>query len=223
MLEYPPARAGPPCPASQPLCDPMPPSELPRHYLITPPGLGEEALLEGLAGALARGAALIQLRLRPGPGAGEAGLAARALALCRARGARLLLNGPPELALAWGMDGVHLSARRLGALGARPAAPPGWLVGASCHGPEELARAAALGLDLAVLSPVRPTASHPERPALGWARFAAWVAASGAGEAGLAVYALGGVGPGDLARACRAGAWGVAGIRAFWEGEGPLP
>ncbi len=196
----------------------MPVSELPRLYLITPPGLEGPPLLEGLERALARGARLVQLRLVPLRPKGHAALAAEALDLCRARGARLLLNGPPELAAAWGMDGVHLSAARLAALEARPG-PRGWLVGASCHGPGELARAAALGLDYALLSPVLPTASHPGRPPLGWARFAAWVRAA-AGR--LPVYALGGVAPEDLARARQAGAWGVAGIRSFWEGEAGL-
>jgi len=194
----------------------MPVSELPRRYVITPPGLEGPALLAGLEEVLARGARLIQLRLVPLEPAEHAALAAEALRLCRARGARLLINGPQELAAAWGMDGVHLSARRLASLEARPALG---LAGASCHGPEELARAAALGLDYALLSPVRPTASHPERPALGWERFAAW-AREVAGT--LPVYALGGVGPEDLGRAREAGAWGVAGIRAFWEGDDPL-
>jgi 8-oxo-dGTP diphosphatase len=83
-------------------------------------------------------------------------------------------------------------------------------VGASCHDARELDHAARLGADFATLSPVQRTASHPDVQPLGWDRFARWVA-----DARLPVYALGGVGPPDLARARAAGAQGVAGIRGF--------
>ncbi|ROR29696.1 Nudix family hydrolase [Inmirania thermothiophila] len=184
---------------------------LPDLYLVTPPQLRDEAALRaGLEKALARGVRLVQLRL---PGAAEATvrrLAAAARTLCRAAGARLLVNGDPALAEAVGADGVHLSASWLRRLEARPLPAP-QLVGASCHDRAELARARAIGADFAVLSPVRPTPSHPDAPALGWSRFAHL-----ARGAGLPVYALGGVGPADLARARHAGARGIAAIRALW-------
>jgi 8-oxo-dGTP diphosphatase len=94
-------------------------------------------------------------------------------------------------------------------LGERPLPRDAW-VGASCHDAGELERAAELGVDFATLSPVCATASHPDSAPLGWQRFAQLVAA-----ARLPVYALGGVGPGDLERARASGAQGVAGIRAF--------
>jgi 8-oxo-dGTP diphosphatase len=84
-------------------------------------------------------------------------------------------------------------------------------VGASCHGATDLARAADLGLDYALLSPVMPTASHPGAPYLGWDRFSAL-----AEVARLPVYALGGLGPRDLELAIDQGAQGVAAIRGLW-------
>ena len=48
-------------------------------------------------------------------------------------------------------------------------------MGASCHDEAELAHAAALGLDYAVVGPVKATASHPDAAPLGWERFAALV------------------------------------------------
>jgi 8-oxo-dGTP diphosphatase len=122
--------------------------------------------------------------------------------------ASLLLNHDIELARELGV-GVQLRAAQLRELRERPLSPGAW-VGASCHDAEELDLAARLGADFATLSPVNPTASHPEATPLGWERFAQLVA-----DARLPVYALGGVGPDDLQRARAAGAQGVAGIRAF--------
>ena len=121
---------------------------------------------------------------------------------------RLLLNADIELARELGV-GVHLRAAQLRELQQRPL-PDGQWVGASCHDADELERAAAIGADFATLSPVRATPSHPDASPLGWDRFAELV-----GEARLPVYALGGVGPDDLARAHAAGAQGVAGISKF--------
>ena len=122
--------------------------------------------------------------------------------------ASLVISHDIELARELGV-GVHLKASQLRALGKRPLPRESW-VGASCHDAEELDRAAALNADFATLSPVCATASHPDAKPLGWKRFAEWIA-----DARLPVYALGGVGPGDLDRARAAGAQGVAGIRAF--------
>ncbi len=121
---------------------------------------------------------------------------------------RLLVNHDIELAREFGV-GVHLSAVQLRELGERPLPHDAW-VGASCHDAGELELAARLGADFATLSPVNPTASHPEAAPLGWERFAQLVA-----DARLPIYALGGVVPDDLDRARAAGAQGVAGIRAF--------
>src|SRR6185312_8528944 len=120
----------------------------------------------------------------------------------------LLVNHDIELARELGV-GVHLRAAQLRELRERPLPRDAW-VGVSCHDAAELDLAAGLGADFATLSPVRATASHPHAAPLGWERFAQLVE-----DARLPVYALGGVGPGDLDHARAAGAQGVAGIRAF--------
>ncbi len=130
------------------------------------------------------------------------------MGLCRERGARLLVNAAPELARRVGADGVHLNSRRLMALERRPG---GLLVAASCHTAGELARASALGLDFAVLSPVLPTPSHPGAEPLGWERFSQMLVL-----VPLPVYALGGMNEGLIGEARARGAQGVAGISGFW-------
>jgi 8-oxo-dGTP diphosphatase len=99
-------------------------------------------------------------------------------------------------------DGLHLTSRALMSAAARP---DGSLAGASCHDERELAQAEALGLDYAVLGPVKETASHPQATPLGWDKFAAL-----ARDRAIPVYAIGGLSRGDLEEARRNGAHGVA-------------
>lgn len=182
---------------------------LPRTYLVTPadPG-GLDALLRGADLALARGVRLLQLRIKAAGFPVEA--AARVLAQrARQAGARLLINADIPLARALGC-GVHLTSAQLMSLRRRPLDKASW-VAASCHDPESLERACDLGLDFAVLSPVKPTASHPGAEAIGWSAFADWVR-----DLPLPVYALGGLGARDLEMAMRHGAQGIAAIRGLW-------
>jgi len=197
-------------PADRPVVQAL---RLPDLMLITPePGSDPGAFLSGLERALARGVGLVQLRAKALDGRSLVALARAARALCHGHGARLVMNADPALAEEAGADGVHLTEARLRALDGRPLPEP-HLVGASCHDASSLAHAVAIGADYAVLSPVRPTPSHPQAAPLGWARFEALVAGLP-----LPVYALGGIGPEDLAAARAAGARGVAAIRALWGG-----
>jgi 8-oxo-dGTP diphosphatase len=94
-------------------------------------------------------------------------------------------------------------------LEARPDLP---LVAASCHNAPELARAAALELDFAVLGPVRESLSHPGLIGLGWERFTHLLE-----NISLPVFALGGMQRGDGDAAQVVGAHGIAAIRAAWD------
>lgn len=122
---------------------------------------------------------------------------------------RLRNDGPP-------VDGIHLRAAEL------PAAAtdrhlldwrlqhPQALLGASCHDASELAMANHADCHYALIGPVKPTATHPDRPALGWQQLC-----SIAAQSDLPLYALGGLQPADLDQARAHGAYGVAGIRGF--------
>jgi 8-oxo-dGTP diphosphatase len=197
--------------ANRPICTAL---RLPQEYLITPEPshLLLPEFLQALERSLLRGVRLVQLRAKQWDRANLPVLAREVLGVCRAHGAALLLNGDPATAVNVGADGIHLSARVLAELGERPLPEPFW-VGASCHGPADLKRATFLGADFAVLSPVLRTASHPERPPLGWPTFGRW-----AGACPLPVYALGGVGRQHLDLAWQHGGQGIAGIRGLWNG-----
>jgi len=184
---------------------------LPDFYAITHAAtIGIDAQLLALAHALEAGLRLVQLREPPLDASRRAAFVHAAVDLCHQYGARALVNGDAGLALAAGADGVHLPALQLAALSSRPDFP---LVAASCHTAAELERAAALGCDFAVFGPVRASASHPGVAGIGWDSFAAAL-----GVAPLPTFALGGLSRADLDRAQRAGAHGIAAIRAAWEG-----
>jgi 8-oxo-dGTP diphosphatase len=130
-------------------------------------------------------------------------LLSRALARVEPFGSRVVVNSDcgrfPQC------DGVHLTAAALMGASARP---PGRLVGASCHDENEVAHAAAIGLDYVVVGPVEATASHPGAAPLGWERFEALVR-----DQPMPAYAIGGLARADLAEAKRRGAHGVALLR----------
>jgi 8-oxo-dGTP diphosphatase len=184
---------------------------LPQLLLITGPDPTDpEALVERIDRAVQGGIQLVQLRAHGLDDASYRNLAARAYPICVTAGARLLLNRDPATVGECPRHGLHLRAGLLATLERRPGQTDEW-VGASCHNAAELHRAAALGLDYAVLSPVKTTATHPDARPLGWARFREL-----ADPIPLPIYALGGLAPTDLSTAIRHGAQGIAAIRALW-------
>jgi 8-oxo-dGTP diphosphatase len=119
-----------------------------------------------------------------------------------------MINSDIELAGRLGV-GVHLTSMQLAQLDRRPDLP--W-VGASCHDAGELARAAAVGADFAVLGPVLATPSHPGATGMGWPHFETLIK-----DSPLPVFALGGLSMKDLACARLVGAQGVAMRSGAWQ------
>lgn len=188
---------------------------LPQLYAITSePGDDTATLLGRLDAALAHGARLVQFRAKTLSREVIREIAPIAAQRVRRHGGELLLNAssPDDLTLATelGLDGVHLTTSLLRALSTRPLPSPTW-VAASCHDADELRIAERLGVDFVVLGPVQPTPSHSEREPLGWKTFESLCA-----NCTVPVYALGGLGPTDVARARMAGAQGIAGISALF-------
>ena len=137
--------------------------ELASLYLITPEP--KEAEFEAtLRARIEAGVRLVQLRAKSLPPDALGRIARGAVALAEENGARVFLNGDPEAARAAGAHGAHLTSRALARLEKRPPWP-GFGLAASCHDARELALARSLGVDFAVLSPVRATPGHPEGPA----------------------------------------------------------
>jgi thiamine-phosphate diphosphorylase len=136
---------------------------------------------------------------------------ARRLSEAIAGRALLVLNGPPEVAAEAGAHGVHLpeTAPLVG-----PVA--GLLVGRSVHSVEAALEAEQEGADYLVAGPVYQTASHPEAAPAGIT-----LIRKIAVEVKLPVIAIGGITPERVRAVLRAGASGVAAVRAILESESP--
>lgn len=176
---------------------------LDHRYAISPgpaePG-GAAGLMDWARDCLGDGIRLLQLHADFVAAAAFEDLARDFGRLVAGSGGKWLLDGPPELAVQVGADGVCLDAGRLSGLSLRPLSRD-FLVAASCRDEVELARAGNLALDFITLSPVC-TGSK----ALGWDGFERLCRLSP-----LPVYALGGMVQADLERVRACGGFGVAG------------
>jgi len=177
---------------------------LPTEYAVTDAvRLGRASMLARIRQRLEQGLRLIQVRDRE---LAERDLfIADVVGVAREFGARVLVSGGSPHA-----DGTHFTSAQLMALQQRPVAG---LAAASCHDARELERAMALGLDFAVLGPLRATPTHPGARALGWEGFARLAAGSS-----IPIFAIGGMTSEDLPSVWRAAGHGVAMIRAAWSG-----
>lgn len=132
--------------------------------------------------------------------------------LCRAKRLKLAVAGDFQLALSL-QAGLHLPEYRL----ALPApavrlwlrSDQGWL-SAACHSAQALRRAEKCGAQMALLSPVFATASHPSAKGIGLLRFRQWVR-----QSPLPVYALGGINRRSILALNGSKAAGAAAIGGF--------
>ena len=192
--------ASPMLPANAPVLASL---ALPVEYAVTDAmNRGIPEMLAVLEARLRSGLKLLQVR-EPGLSAQERDFFThQAIALAHRHGCKVLTKSPFA-----GADGVHVTSTELKTLREKPAA----FAAASCHDREELERAMVLGLDFAVLGPVREKSTADKSPALGWKKFA-----DIARGTTLPLYAIGGLTSADLPEAWRAGAHGIAMIRAAW-------
>jgi thiamine-phosphate pyrophosphorylase len=111
-------------------------------YLVTPNWDDTERLLAVTAQALDAGAALVQYRHKDAGADLRAEQAAALLTLCRRHGTPLVINDHLDLCQALDADGVHLGHTDQGIADARALLGRDKIVGASCYGELDLARAA---------------------------------------------------------------------------------
>lgn len=122
----------------------------------------------------------------------------------------LLLTSTAKEVEHFGAAGLHLSGKALENVRERPLSRE-FRLSASCHSVQEIQQAAALDFDLAMISPVLPTPTHPDKLSLGWDEF---MVAAEASE--IPLYALGGLSIELLPEAWRRGAQGISATRHLW-------
>lgn len=182
---------------------------LPRVYAITQASeYGVPGFMTRLGDALENGLRLLQVRERAMSAPQLRQFTRQVVTLARRYGAQVLVNADAAAARDAGADGVHLQAAQLMQCNSRPDTR---LLAASCHNREELQRAAELGVDFAVLSPVLPTQSHPGAPTLGWDRFEELCL-----DLPMPVFALGGMRLDMQTTAMRHGAHGISLLSGIW-------
>jgi thiamine-phosphate pyrophosphorylase len=132
------------------------------------------------------------------------------------RGARLIVNNRLDIALATGAAGVHLGGQSVGVFEVaswcrRGNAPPGFLIGVSCHCLEEALQAERAGASYVFFGPVCDTPSKRAFGSpLGLDRLGSVCAA-----VRIPVIAIGGMDEKNAEKSLHAGAAGIAAIRFF--------
>ena len=171
---------------------------------VTARALCPGAFLSQLERVAATGVDKIILREKDLPEPEYKLLAARALALCRRYGVECAVHNFPQTANELGAPALHLPLPRLRALS-----------------PEERAafpvrEAAELGCSYGTLGHIFPTGCKPGLPPRGVELLAQVCQASP-----LPVYAIGGVGPGNIAQIKQAGAAGACVMSGFMTAPDP--
>jgi thiamine-phosphate pyrophosphorylase len=186
-------------------------------YITDPKSLSSgETLLAAIARNLAdtnssHAPDWIQIREKDLTARGLFELTRSALAQPNPRGVKILVNSRIDVALAAGASGAHLPSGSPAPLAWRSIAPPGFLLGVSCHSPDEVRAAAQEGADYVLFGPVFAPLSKPAQlPPVGLAGLARAVT-----SVDIPVLALGGITRANAAACVEAGAAGVAGISFY--------
>lgn len=190
----------------------------PRIVLITDPRYEDDALVEKLDRALSiapPGLVAVQLRDKKRETSELYAWGARLRPLCKERGALFVVNDRLDIALALEADGVHLGGASVGISDARELLGASSFVSVAAHSMQDVELAKREGADAALLSPI--FASPGKGAPLGVSA----LTRARALAADLSLYALGGVDVVHAASCIRAGATGVAAIRAIFEAPEP--
>jgi len=189
-----------------------------RVLVITSPRpAGGRDLLEVLGECVAAGATAIQLRDKAASARDLVALARAVRGLVGGAPVLLTVNDRLDVALAAGVDGVHLGPDDLPVRAARRVAPPPFVIGYSTDDPTEARAAALAGADYLGVGAVYGTRSKPglAREAIGPERVREVRLASG-----LPCVGIGGITPDNAGPVFRTGA-GVAVLSAVMGAPDP--
>jgi thiamine-phosphate pyrophosphorylase len=182
-----------------------------RLYLVV-----EAAAEHMLPAALRGGVDMVQLRDEADDEAILAA-AARFRSICDEHGALLWLNDRPDLALAAGVDGVHVGQEDLPVAEVREQVGDALLIGLSTHSPAQFDAALRSEADELSVGPVWETPTKEGRPAAGldYVRYAA----RHGGERPW--FAIGGITRENVAKVVAAGARRIVVVRAIRDAPDP--
>lgn len=188
---------------------------LPRIHLITESTTLDQASLDAVVRTAGTAAEAIQVRVKGAPDRALAAWTAALVAAVRPRGTRVIVNDRLDVALVAGADGVHLGADDLPVEAVRALAPPGFLVGATCRGPEGAREAQVQGADYVGLGPVYRSTTKAGLPDPVGLEVLAQTARV------LPTVAIGGITTDRVRDVMATGALGVAVVAAVWRASDP--
>lgn len=173
--------------------------------------------------ALAGGCRWVQLRMK---GATEAELEAearRAVKLCRACGATLIIDDCPEVARRVGADGVHLGRDDMPVSEARRLLGPGFIIGGTANTIDDIRRLHAAGADYIGCGPFRFTTTKRRlAPTIGLDGYRTIARQMEKEGLRLPVVAIGGITRADIADIRATGIGGIALSGAVLRAQDPV-
>jgi len=189
-------------------------SERPLIYVITQGGATSDkqtwsVVLDTVRMSVDEGIDMVQIREKGLSGRSLFELSKAAAEIRLGSSTKLLINDRADVALAAGADGVHLTSASLPTAVVRTKFPKGFMVGVSTHSGADIRDAMAAGADFAVFGPIF------ESPGKTTAQGAAKLSEVCQAVRPFPVLGLGGIVGTNCSSVIKAGARGVAGIRAF--------
>ena len=161
--------------------------------------------------ACAAGIRWIQLRMKEASDAEVLAAALAAKPVCERYGCMLLVNDRVEVAIAAGVQGVHLGQFDMAVGEARRRLGEGKIIGGTANTLAELREHWRQGADYIGLGPYRYTMTKKNlSPVLGMERYRAIMSGLRAEGVAIPVVAIGGIGAADVAPLLEAGLYGVA-------------
>jgi len=134
-----------------------------RLYVLLTEELCGKGWFETAEAALRGGADCIQLREKSLPDRELLDRAKRLVNLCRERGAMLIINDRPDVAVASGAHGVHLGQTDLPVAAVRRIVPPTCVIGVSTHTIEQVRAAAEQAPDYIAVGPMFDSPTKPQK------------------------------------------------------------
>ncbi len=177
-----------------------------------------EAAAEHLLPAALRGGVdMVQLRDKEADDDAILRAAARFRSICAEHGALLWLNDRPDLALAAGVDGVHVGQDDLPVAKVRDQVGDALLIGLSTHSPEQFDAAVRSEADQLSVGPVWETPTKEGRPAAGLS-YVRYAAEHGGDRPW---FAIGGITQENVGEVVAAGARRIVVVRAIRDAADP--
>ena len=159
---------------------------------------------------------LVQLRDKVADSVSFYNDACDALRIAKAAGIKLIINDRVDLALALGADGVHLGQDDLPPEEARRILGPESIIGYSTHTFDQAIEAARMPINYLAIGPVFDTTTKkdPDR-----ATDVDAIIRIKKHVSGMAIIAIGGIGPENIDKVAKTGADGAAVISSIWQAD----